>query len=173
LNNPAFPVLSPPFQNIISIEDVEKVGKIINVPLQEKVFVPEEDSLTEYKVTVGIMPVYLLEHFPKAMSGVRGMISAKSQLTTGQGRSGTRDGNGAIKIGLYDMFSIASVRPNKVIKELWAIKSDNVEAKKQLRRQIIKSEVPMSSEINVDKDDLITKKLVKNYFYGSILEPRF
>ena len=35
LNNPAFPVLSPPFQNIISIEDVEKVGKIINVPLQE------------------------------------------------------------------------------------------------------------------------------------------
>jgi len=173
LNNPAFPVLSPPFQNIISIEDIEKVGKIINVPLQEKVFVPEEDSLTEYPVTVGIMPVYLLEHFPKAMSGVRGMINAKSQLTTGQGRSGTKEGNSAIKIGLYDMFSIASVRPNKVIRELWAIKSDNIEAKKELRKKIVKGEIPLSSEIEINEEDIVTKKLVKNYFYGALLDPQF
>jgi len=103
LQNPPFPLIIPPYENKIKMEEIEKVAKILNIPLQEKVYVPEEGKETEYPVTVGIMPVHLLEHFPKAMSGVRGSINAKSQLTLGQGRSGTKEGNGAIKIGVYDM----------------------------------------------------------------------
>ncbi len=67
---------------------MDNAARILGISLDEKVYVPEEDMPTEYKVTVGIMPVYLLEHFPKEMSSVRGMINAKRQITTGQGRSG-------------------------------------------------------------------------------------
>jgi len=155
------------------MEQVEKVANILKVPLQEKVYIPEEERETEYLVLVGIIPVYLLEHFPKAMSGLRGSINVKHQLTTGQGRSGTKEGNGAIKLGLYDMFSIISRDSDLLLKELWATKSDNPNAKTQLKNKILRGEKVKISEIDTKSEDLITKKLIQAYFYGALLEPQF
>ena len=173
LNNPAFPLIVPPFSNKIKIEQIQKAAEILKIPLQEKVYVPEEDGTTEYNVTVGIMPVYLLEHFPKAMSGARGTINAKRQSMTGQGRSGTKEGNGAIKLGLYDMFSVISRSPDKLIKELWAVKSDDEVARRQLRNKILRGEPLKIDDIEVKKEDLKTKKLIEAYFIGALLEPEF
>jgi len=173
LQNPPFPVLAPPFKNTIQMEQVEKVANILKVPLQEKVYIPEEEKETEYPVLVGIIPVYLLEHFPKAMSGLRGSINVKHQLTTGQGRSGTKEGNGAIKLGLYDMFSIISRDSDLLLKELWATKSDNPNAKTQLKNKILRGEKVKISEIDTKSENLITKKLIQAYFYGALLEPQF
>jgi len=178
LNNPAFPAIMPPFGSKLSTKDIEDAADILGIPLQEHVIIPEEDNKeTKYKVTVGIMPVFYLEHFPKAMSGVRGSINVKNQLTTGQGRAGTKEGNGAIKLGLYDMFSVTSRRANKFIKEMWAVKSDDYEAKKELRKKIIKSaetgEEINVSDIEVKPEDITTKKLIEAYFYGACLQPRF
>ena len=174
LNNPPFPLIVPPYKNKIDINEIEKVAKILNVPLQEKVYIPEEDTETEYPVTVGIMQIHLLEHFPKAMSGVRGSINAKTQLTLGQGRSGTKEGNGAIKIGVYDMFSLISREPNELFKELWIAKADNASAKNELKRKILLSDEPVKIEdLKLDDDRSITKKLIKAYFYGALLEPQF
>ena len=173
LNNPAFPLIVPPYKNKIGMEEIEKVAKILDVPLQEKVIIPEEDSESEYEVTVGIMQVHLLEHFPKAMSGVRGSINAKAQTTLGQGRSGTKEGNGAIKIGVYDMFSLIAREPDELFKELWIAKADNTNAKRQLSKKILNSDEPVKIEdIELDDERSITKKLIKAYFYGAMLEPQ-
>jgi len=178
LQNPPFPMIVPPFKNKVQPEDLDKAAKILGISLNEKVYVPEEDVTTEYEVTVGIMPVYLLEHFPKEMSSVRGMINAKRQSTTGQGRSGTKEGNGAISLGLYDMFSLMTREPDKLLKELWTLKADSKGAKDKLIRQILKAEDLDASNvkvenINIDPNDLLTKKLIENYFIGAILEPQF
>ncbi len=172
LNNPPFPLIVPPYQNKVGIEEAEKIAKKLDIPLQEKVYIPEEEKETEYPVTVGIMPVHLLEHFPKAMSGVRGSLNAKTQLTLGQGRSGTKEGNGAIKVGVYDMFSLISRDPDKLFKELWIAKADNTAAKEELRRKILLSDKPVEIEdLNLQDENSITKKLIKTYFHGALLEP--
>jgi len=175
LQNPAFPLIVPPYSNPIQINDIEKVAKIIKIPLQEKVEIKEEGKTTEYEVTVGIMPIYYLEHMPKAMSGIRSSLNAKRQLTLGQGKSGTKEGNGAIKIGVYDMFSLISREPEEVFRELWVAKSDNEVARKELTKKILRSDE--GEEINIDDIELqdensVTKKLIKAYFYGAALEPQ-
>ena len=174
LNNPAFPLIVPPYKNKIGMEEIEKVAKILDVPLQEKVIIPEEDGESVYEVTVGIMQVHLLEHLPKAMSGVRGSINAKSQLTLGQGRSGTKEGNGAIKIGVYDMFSLISREPDDLFKELWVAKADNTRAKNELKRKILLSDKPVKvNDLDLNDDNSVTKKLIKAYFNGALIKPNF
>ncbi len=175
LQDPPFPIIVPPFKNRIHPEDIEKAAKILGIKLNEKVYVPEENEVTEFEVPVGIMPVYLLEHFPKEMSGARGSIAVKRQLMTGQGRSGTKEGNGAIRLGLYDIFSIISRQPTNMLKELWMLKADNQDSKRQLISKTIKNggKVPSLNDIQISKDDSITKKMIEAYFYGAILEPQF
>ena len=172
LNNPAFPIIVPPYKNKISIPEIERAAKILKVPLNEKVYVPEEDTTTEFEITVGIMPVYLLEHFPKEMSSVRGIINVKRQISTGQGSSGTKEGNGAIRLGLYDLFSVASRDSKDLLKELWLLKADTRTSKNKLIRDIVKGNVPSLNEIEVPEDDQLTKKMIEAYFYGAILEPQ-
>jgi DNA-directed RNA polymerase subunit beta len=175
LNDPPFPFVVPPFKNQVKIKDIEKAAMILGIKLNEKVYIPEEDTYTEYEVPVGIMPVYLLEHFPKEMSGARGSIAVKRQLMTGQGRSGTKEGNGAIRLGLYDIFSVISRQPTEMMKELWLLKADTNNAKKQLIYKTIRNngKVPLLKDINITKDDMFTKKMIEAYFIGAILEPQF
>ena len=175
LQDPPFPIIVPPFKNKIEPEDLERAANILNIKLNEKVYIPEEDTETEFEVPVGIMPVYLLEHFPKEMSGARGSIAVKRQLMTGQGRSGTKEGNGAIRLGLYDIFSIISREPTEMLKELWMLKADTQSAKNQLINKTIRNggKVPSLKDIQISKDDSITKKMIEAYFYGAILDPQF
>ncbi len=176
LSRPAFPLLVTPFKNKITMPDIEKAAKVINIPLNEKVKIPEEDGIiTEYSVPVGIFPVVYLEHFPKEMAGIRANIKAKKQFTTGQGRSGTRDGDGAIKLGVYDLFAVASKKASAVITELHMLKSDNEVGSKKLRNSILKNgEVVSQEDIDITeelKDNAKTKKLVDTYFRGALLDP--
>lgn len=176
LSRPAFPLLVTPFKNKITMSDIEKAAKVINIPLNEKVRIPEEDNIiTEYSVPVGIFPVVYLEHFPKEMAGIRANIKAKKQFTTGQGRSGTKEGDGAIKLGIYDLFAVASKKASSIITELHMLKSDNDAGSKKLRNSILKTgEVVSQSDIDITqelKDNAKTKKLVDSYFIGALLKP--
>ena len=175
LQDPPFPIIATPFKNKMLPKDIEKAADILGIKLNEKVYMPEEDTYTEYEIPVGIMPIYMLEHFPKEMSGARGSVSVKRQLMTGQGRSGTKEGNGAISLGLYDIFSVISKEPTEMLKELWMLKSDSQGAKHQLINKTIKNggKVPDLNEIEITKDDAVTKKMIEAYFIGASLEPQF
>jgi DNA-directed RNA polymerase beta subunit len=172
LNNPAFPAKMPIFKNKINMENIEQAAKTLDIPLNEKVIVTENNGIQTYKtVPVGILPVHLLEHFPKAMSCTRGSINGKSNYITGQGKSGTKDGAGAISIGLYDANSLLSVQGYDLISELHSFKSDAHKAKKQMINTIIREHrVPTASEIEVETSDLASLNLVQIYFRGAGLE---
>ena len=176
LTKPAFPMVITPFKNKIKMDDIKKAADILKIPLNEKVCVPEEDGIiTEYEVPVGIIPVAYLEHFPQYMANVRGSIKAKKQAMTGQGRSGTRDGDGAVSMGLYDTFALASQKSTNLITELHMLKSDNQAASSKLRRAIITTgKVPSLEDLDLTEEiekTAKTKLLVDNYFKGAMLEP--
>ncbi len=174
LNRPAFPLLVPPHKNKITIENIQNAANALGIPLNEKIRVPEEDGMiTEKAVPVGIMPVIYLEHFPKAMSGSRGSLSAKRQFTTGQGRSGTRAGAGAIKLGLYDLFAMSFKEPGLMIKELHGLRSDNAGGRSKLMKHVLKTgEMPNVVDIKIDSGEAKAKQLVEVFFQGALLEPK-
>jgi len=171
LSKPAFPMLVPPHKNKITIENIQDAANALGIPLNEKVYIPEEGIYTEQTVPVGIMPVTYLEHFPKAMSGVRGSLASKSQFTTGQGRSGTSVGAGASKIGEYDLFALSYKEPGKLIKELHGLHSDNKEGKMKFQKMVLKDgKMPDILNIKIDSSEGKTKQLVETFFHGAMLE---
>jgi len=178
LHSPAFPLLVTPFKNKLLMSDIKKAAQHLNLPLNEKVKIIEEDGvITEKSVPVGIAPIAMLEHFPDAAAGIRGSINSKKSQMTGQGRSGTKEGNGAIRIGLYDMFGLTYKKNTKLLKELHFMKSDNLIANNKLNNYILKTgKSPSQEELNLDEETeklSKTKHLIKNYFYGALLEPKF
>jgi len=171
LQSPAFPMLVPPHRNKITMENIQKAAATLGVPLNEKVYVPEEDAWTEREVPVGIMPVIYLEHFPKAMSGARGSLSVGRQTTTGQGRSGTRVGAGATKLGLYDLFAISYKEPGLLMKEMHGLHSDNKEARSRFQKEVLKTgKMPDVFDLKVNAQDSKTKQLVETFFKGAMLD---
>ena len=172
LNNPAFPAKMPIFKNKINMENIVEAAKVLRIPLNERVVVTENNGIPTYQtVPVGILPVHLLEHFPKAMSSTRGSINGKSNYITGQGKSGTKDGAGAISIGLYDANSLLSVQGYELISELHSIKSDAHKAKSKMINTIIREHrMPDASDIEVETTDLASLNLVQVYFRGAGLE---
>ncbi len=175
LNRPAFPLLVPPHKNKITIENIQTAANALGIPLNEKVRVAEEDGIiTEKAVPVGIMPVLLLEHFPKAMSGSRGSLSVKRQFTTGQGRSGTSAGAGAIKIGIYDSFAMAFKEPGLFFKEIHGLRSDNELGRSKLARHVIDNgTMPNVADIKIESSGAKAKQLVDVFFKGAMIESDF
>jgi hypothetical protein len=172
LNRPAFPLIVPPHKNRITMKNIQDAASALDIPLNEKVKVIEEDIITEKEVPVGIMPVLYLEHFPKAMSGARGSLSVGRQHTTGQGRSGTRVGAGAIKLGGYDLFALSYKEPGLLIKEIHGLHSDNKEARKKFQKEVLKTgKMPKILDIKINADESKTKQLVEVFFRGAMLEP--
>jgi len=172
LNNPAFPAIVPPFKNKLTISNIQKAADVLGVPLNEKVKILENNGIvTTRAVPVGILPINMLEHFPQAMSSTRGSLNTSKNWITGQGRSGTKEGTGAIKIGLYDMNSLLSKRPYGLIKEMHAMKSDASKAKKKMINEIVRNnEIPESFDIDIESEDLTSLNMIKIFFQGAGLE---
>jgi len=172
LNNPAFPAIVPPFKNKLTIKDIENAANVLGIPLNEKVKVLENNGIvTQRSVPVGILPINMLEHFPQAMSSTRGSLNTKKSWINGQGRSGTKEGAGAIKVGLYDINSLLSKRPYDLIKEMHTMKSDAPKAKKQMINTILKTnEIPDEFDIDVEKEDLTSLNMIEIFFNGAGLQ---
>ncbi len=173
LNRPAFPLLVPPHKNKINMENIQNAANALGIPLNEKIRIPEEDGmLTERAVPVGIMPVTYLEHFPKAMSGARGSLAVKRQFTTGQGRSGTREGAGAIKYGGYDIAAMGYREPGLMFAEWHGLHSDNAAGRSQLMRHVLKNgTMPNVADMKLDSGESQAKNLVEVFFQGAMLDP--
>lgn len=180
-NRPAFPIIMPPFKNKINMLDIENAAKVIDIKLNERLLLKEFGITTEREVVVGILNVPMLEHFPKAMSSARGSIKTRKQFVSGQGMSGTKEGLGAIKVGLYDMFSLLSKNGgegqsiNHLIKELHSIKSDSVTEKRNYQNSLLyKQQLPnMDIKQEINPEDTKTKNWIEFLFIGAGLQPKF
>jgi len=176
LQKPAFPMLVTPFKNKLLMKDIKNAANYLKIPLNEKVIIQEEDGvLSEREVPVGIAPIALLEHIPQFMANVRGSVNVKKSAVTGQGRSGTKEGNGAVRIGQYDMFGLSYRKSTALLKELHFMKSDNNEASNKLNNSILKTgKAPSQADLDLTEETeklSKTKQLIETYFYGALLEP--
>ena len=169
LSKPLFTGVVPPFMNKLKMKDIVLLAKHIGIPLKEKVVIPENDGTsTLKKVPVGILNVFLLEHFPHTQGSVRGSQYIKSSIVTGQGSSGSKDRKGATKAGLYDLYSILTKTPYNLIKELHSLKSDAKMAKVAYQRQIFNGDgTPTISNIKITKDDTTTKNYLEALLLGA------
>lgn len=176
LQKPAFPILVTPFKNKLLMADIKKAAEFLKIPLNEKVIIREEDGvLSERAVPVGIAPIALLEHIPQFMANVRGSVNVKKSAVTGQGRSGTKEGNGAVRIGQYDMFGLSYKKSTSLLKEMHFMKSDNAVASNKLNNSILKTgKSPSQDDLELDEETeelSKTKHLIETYFYGAMLQP--
>jgi hypothetical protein len=151
------------------MKDIVLLAKHIGIPLKEKIIIPENDNTpTMKKVPVGILNVYLLEHFPQTQGSVRGSQYVKNSIVTGQGSSGSKDRKGATKAGLYDLYSILTKTPYNLIKELHSLKSDAKTAKMAYQREIFNGNgTPSISNIKITKDDTTTKNYIEALLLGA------
>ena len=171
LSRPFFVGIVPPFKNKLVMKDIVKLANHIGIPLKEKVSIPENGYTTLKKVPVGILNVFLLEHFPQTQGSVRGSMYAKRSIVTGQGSSGSKDRKGATKAGLYDLYSILTKRPYNLIKELHSLKSDAKLAKIAYNRQIFEGNgTPSIANIKITKDDTTTKNYIEALFLAAGLK---
>lgn len=172
LNKPLFPMIQPIFQNKITMRDIVELARYIGIPLKEKIMIPENDgSYTLKKVPVGILNVFLLEHFPHTQGSVRGSHYVKNSIVTNQGSSGTKDRRGATKTGLYDLYSLLTKTPYNLIKEFHSLKSDAKSAKYAYQRQmLLKNELPSIADIKISKDDTPTKNYIESLLLGAGLK---
>jgi len=176
LQRPAFPILVTPFKNKLLMKDIKAAAAYLKIPLNEKVKIMEEDGvLTEREVPVGIAPIAVLEHIPQFMANVRGSVNVKKSTITGQGRSGTKDGNGSVKIGLYDMFGLSFKKSTSLLKELHYMKADNIAASTKLNNSILRTgKMPSQEELDLTDEtekQSKAKKLISTYFIGAMIQP--
>ena len=174
LQRPLFVGLVPAFSNEINMRDIVRLSKHIGIPLKERVLVKEnsldddQGTITMKKVPVGILNVFLLEHFPQTQGSVRGSMYVKRSIVTGQGQSGSKDRKGATKAGLYDLYSILTKSPYHLVKELHSLKSDAKMAKIAYDREIFNGNgVPSIADIKISKHDTTTKNYLEALFLSA------
>jgi DNA-directed RNA polymerase beta subunit len=170
LNRPLFVWLALPFTKM-KVEWIKDAAHILNIPLEEKVYIPELESVTQLPVTVGIAYATMLEYMPDIMMGYRS--TERYASLTGQAVKGQSNiGIGGARIdeltlsGLIDYLGGDS----KLIEELYTVQSDDHVAKEDVQFQIIQKGLPPEQ---YKRDETKTKKLLRILLYGKGLNPNF
>jgi DNA-directed RNA polymerase beta subunit len=137
--------LVEPFQDI-SFQSIKTAAKFLNIPLEEKVYIPELDTWTAFPVPVGIAYYQFLEHYSDVYSNVR-----STGRFTGLTRQPTKRKNqeGGQSVGGNDIYAFLTFDANNIISELLGPRSDEHVAKRELYNSIIENgEMPTLKVIN-------------------------
>jgi len=168
LNKPLFIWLAIPFSKM-KVEWIEDALKILGIPLEEYVYIPELNAKIANPVTVGIAYATMLEYMPDIMLGYRS--TEKYSSLTGQAVKGkSNKGVGGARIdeltlaGLIDYLGGDS----KLIEELYTVQSDDHVAKEDTQFQIIQNGTPPEQ---YKRSETKTKTLLREFMYGMGLNP--
>jgi len=129
------PLIVPPHTQI-SFKQLGEAAKLLGIPLDEHVYIPELGAWTKHKVPVGVSYYYVLEHYGDPTITAR--ASEKVSMLTGQPLKGRRKGGKAIAIGNLDVYAMLSWNADNILTELMTVRSDYPDAKMQVIRQIIR-----------------------------------
>jgi DNA-directed RNA polymerase subunit beta len=127
-----FNYIIPPF-NIPKFEDIKLAAHLIDIPLDEKVFIPELGCYTKTEVPVGIQYYSAMEQLADDYESTRS--TGQYNPVTGQPLKGKSRGGGQ-SIGNLDIYSLLTYDANNILKEMMTIRSDNMKAKRDVVNQI-------------------------------------
>ncbi len=160
-------VLIPPFEDV-TFEQIRKAAKILGIPLDERVYIPELDQWTKNKVPVGVGYYQVLEHFGDIYAAVRG--SEKYNWLTGQPTQG-KSKLGGQKIGHLDVYAMLTMDVPNLLTELLTVRSDDHKAKTQAYAKMMKDGKFSLAEVkNRQGGQSGTNTLVKTYITALGLE---
>jgi len=125
-----------PFTNNTKFDDIRNAAKILNIPLDEKIYIPELDTWTTEKVPVGITYFQALEHYGDVYSSIRS--EEKYQPLTGQPTKG-KSKLGGQQLGNLDVYALLQYGTSEVIDELRTIRSDDHKNKRLMNNQILET----------------------------------
>lgn len=122
-----------PFNNI-EMSTIKRAAEFIDVPLDEKVFIPELNSYTDVEVPVGIGYYLFMEQISDDYANIRGAdvyTGLTKQPTKGKSRSGGQSISG------QDIYALLSLDADNCLNELMTIKSDDHSNKKKVYLEIM------------------------------------
>jgi DNA-directed RNA polymerase beta subunit len=141
-----FRVFIPPFSKVI-FEDIKTAADLLNIQLDEKVYLPEYKTWTKKAVPVGITYMTVLEQMSDVYSNVRSIGKYQS---TGQASRG-KSNEGGQSISALDINAFISLNADLLLKELFTLRSDDHKTKRQVINQIInegKGNLPTTSNVS-------------------------
>ncbi len=154
-----FNYMISPF-NIPEFKNIKDAAELLQIPLDEKVYIPKYKMWRKRAVPVGIQYMSAMEQLSSDYESTRstgGYVSATGQPTKGKSRHGGQS------IGNLDIYGLLSYNANTVLKELMVVRSDNMKAKRQVVDQIIKTgSASMPTEMDVGQ----TSKLLNIIMLG-------
>lgn len=127
--------LIEPFEDI-SFEKIRSAAKFLDIPLEEKVYIPELKRWTDVAVPVGISYYMFLEHYSDVYANVRG-----SEKFTGLTRQPTKRKaqGGGQSISALDIYSFLTYDANNIMTELLGPRSDEHRSKREIYNNIIET----------------------------------
>lgn len=124
-----------PFTNV-TFDQIKKSAKIMNIPLDEKVYIPELDMWTKEAVPVGVAYYQFLEHHSDVYSNIRG-----AEKYVGLTRAPTRGKSqqGGQSISNLDINALITLEANNILHEFFTFRSDEHKSKRESYSQIMET----------------------------------
>ncbi len=130
-----FTFIIEPFTTI-SVEQITKAATLLDIELDEYVYLTETDTWTKTKVPVGIMYTNRLEQLASDYESLRSTGPYVS--VTGQPKKG-RSNQGGQAIGNLDIYNLLSYDAPNILNELLTIRSDDFKNKRFTTIDIIQN----------------------------------
>ncbi len=129
----------------VKFENIKHAAEVLNIPLDEKVYIPETKTWTKSPIPVGVTYVQALEHVSEIYSNVRS--TGKYQGVTQQATRG-KSREGGQSIGNLDINCLLTYNVPSLLQELLTLRSDDHKSKRIIINQIIndgKANIPRLS----------------------------
>lgn len=123
----------PPFKDV-SFESIKTAADHLNIPLDEKVYLPEFDTWTKEAVPVGITYIQAMEQTSEFYSNMRSM--GKYAGLTRQAVKG-KTAEGGQSFGQLDLNAMLTLNSNNIIDELTTLRSDEHFSKRSVINSIV------------------------------------
>lgn len=148
--------------DVVDFSKIKAAADVINIPLDEKVFIPELNMWSD-PVPVGTCYFQFLEHFSDVYSSVRG--SEKYLSLTGGVTKGKRN-QGGMSIGNLDVFALLTYDIPNVRNELLSARADQHKSKRAMYNQIISSGGTTLASSIIESESGGTYDIMKTYMTG-------
>lgn len=122
-----------PFNNV-EMTKIKQAAELIEIPLDEKVFIPELNAYTDIPVPVGIGYYLFMEHISEDFANIRG-----ADVYTGLTRQPTKGKlkGGGQSISGQDIYALLSLDADNCLNELLTARSDDHISKRKLYLDIL------------------------------------
>jgi DNA-directed RNA polymerase beta subunit len=124
-----------PFQDV-NYKSIKSAADFLDIPLEEKVYIPEFDQWTDTPVPVGVSYFVFLEHYSDDFANIRGtgrFVGLTRQPTKRKSQEGGQ------AIGRLDIYAFLTYDAKNILTELLGPRSDEHRAKRDLYNNIIET----------------------------------